>query len=94
MNQIPAIREADTKALELAIKVLRIEAQAVTGLIARLDGAFSSAVSIILACKGRVIVSGIGKSGHIARKTLPPSPAPARRPTSCMPPRQPTATSA
>jgi arabinose-5-phosphate isomerase len=68
MNQIPAIREADTKALELAIKVLRIEAQAVTGLIARLDGAFSTAVSIILACKGRVIVSGIGKSGHIARK--------------------------
>lgn len=68
MNQIPAIREADNKALELAKKVLRIEAQAVTGLIERLDGAFSKAVGIILGCHGRIIVSGVGKSGHIARK--------------------------
>lgn len=68
MNQIPAIREADNKALELAKKVLRIEAQAVTGLIERLDGAFSRAVGIILGCHGRIIVSGVGKSGHIARK--------------------------
>ncbi len=68
MNQIPAIREADDQALELAKKVLRIEARAVTGLIERLDGAFSRAVGIILGCHGRIIVSGVGKSGHIARK--------------------------
>ncbi len=37
-------------------------------LAARLDERFLAAVSLILACKGRVIVSGIGKSGHIARK--------------------------
>ena len=37
-------------------------------LIGRLDERFLAAVSLILACSGRVIVSGIGKSGHIARK--------------------------
>lgn len=68
MNQTPAIAKVDPKALELARKVLRIEAQAVTGLIARLDGAFLKAIELILACRGRVIVSGVGKSGHIARK--------------------------
>ncbi len=54
--------------LELARRVLAIEADAVRALIARLDERFLAAVSLILACKGRVIVSGIGKSGHIARK--------------------------
>lgn len=66
MNQTPAT--IDAKSLELAKKVLRIEAQAVAGLIDRLDGAFPKAVELILACHGRIIVSGIGKSGHIARK--------------------------
>jgi arabinose-5-phosphate isomerase len=55
-------------ALELARRVLAIEADAVRALIERLDDRFLAAVSLILACKGRVIVSGIGKSGHIARK--------------------------
>ena len=54
--------------LVLARDVLEIEAAAVRGLIARLDQQFERAVEIILACKGRVTVSGIGKSGHIARK--------------------------
>jgi len=54
--------------LELARKVLVIEAEAVTGLISRLDQRFLDAVSLILACRGRVVVSGVGKSGHIARK--------------------------
>ena len=54
--------------LALARDVLEIEAAAVRGLIARLDQQFERAVEIILACKGRVTVSGIGKSGHIARK--------------------------
>ncbi len=68
MNQTPANEKVDPKALELAKKVLRIEAQAVAGLIDRLDDAFPKAIELILACHGRIIVSGIGKSGHIARK--------------------------
>ena len=54
--------------LDLAREVLEIEAAAIHGLISRLDAQFQRAVDIILACKGRVTVSGIGKSGHIARK--------------------------
>ena len=61
-------KDATASALELARRVLAIEADAVRALIARLDERFLAAVSLILACKGRVIVSGIGKSGHIARK--------------------------
>jgi arabinose-5-phosphate isomerase len=59
---------ASAQALELARRVLAIEADAVRALAARLDERFLAAVSLILGCKGRVIVSGIGKSGHIARK--------------------------
>jgi arabinose-5-phosphate isomerase len=55
-------------ALELARRVLAIEAAAVQALIARIDGRFLAALSIILERRGRVVVSGIGKSGHIARK--------------------------
>src|SRR5687767_9131925 len=55
-------KDATASALELARKVLAIEADAVRALIARLDDRFLAAVSLILACKGRVIVSGIGKS--------------------------------
>jgi len=61
-------KDATGTALELARRVLAIEADAVRAMIARLDERFLAAVSLILACKGRVIVSGIGKSGHIARK--------------------------
>jgi len=55
-------------ALELARKVLAIEAEAISALIPRLDRQFLDAVELILGCHGRVVVSGIGKSGHIARK--------------------------
>ena len=68
MNQIPVTENADAKALELAKRVLRIEAQAVAGLIDRLDDGFPRAIELIRACHGRVVVSGVGKSGHIARK--------------------------
>ena len=56
------------RALKLAQHVLDIEAEAVRSLGARIDGEFVLAVEMLLACKGRVVVSGIGKSGHIARK--------------------------
>ncbi len=54
--------------LEMARRVLRIEADAVSALAERLGPEFGAAVELILACHGRVIVSGIGKSGHVARK--------------------------
>ncbi len=59
---------AKSSALELARQVLRIEADAVAALIPRLDQQFLDAISLILNCRGRVVVSGIGKSGHVARK--------------------------
>ncbi|KVH29293.1 arabinose 5-phosphate isomerase KdsD [Burkholderia cepacia] len=58
----------DDRALALARDVLDIEADAVRALRDQLDGAFVQAVALLLGCRGRVVVSGIGKSGHIARK--------------------------
>ena len=55
-------------ALELARRVLTIEAAAVEGLRDRLDDRFTQAVQLILHCQGRVVVSGMGKSGHIGHK--------------------------
>lgn len=72
MNQISLSPEhpiqPSPRALDLARQVLRIEADAVAGLIPRIDDAFLRAVGLVLNCRGRVIVSGMGKSGHIARK--------------------------
>ncbi len=55
-------------ALALARQVLEIESGAVQALATRIDESFSRAVDLLLACSGRVVVSGVGKSGHIARK--------------------------
>jgi arabinose-5-phosphate isomerase len=54
--------------LETAKHVLRIEAEAIQELASRLDGKFERAVEVLLACKGRVVVTGMGKSGLIGRK--------------------------
>lgn len=59
---------SEDTALALAREVLEIEAKAVSDLIGKLDQRFGQAVETILNCRGRVVVSGIGKSGHIARK--------------------------
>lgn len=56
------------RTLDLARRVLAIEADAVQKISARLGSEFVRATELILGCHGRVIVSGIGKSGHIARK--------------------------
>ncbi|PRP69948.1 D-arabinose 5-phosphate isomerase [Chromobacterium amazonense] len=58
----------DTRRLEMAREVLQTEAAALSTLAERLNGDFLAAVEIILAGKGRVIVTGMGKSGHVARK--------------------------
>ena len=57
-----------TDPLDIARRVIGIEAQALVLLAASLDDRFTKAADLILAAKGRVIVSGMGKSGHIARK--------------------------
>ena len=54
--------------LALARKVLQTEAQAILSLIDRLDERFERAVALLLDCRGRVIVTGMGKSGIICRK--------------------------
>ena len=54
--------------LATARRVILQEADALTALSATLDANFADAVTLLLNAKGRVIVSGIGKSGHIARK--------------------------
>ncbi len=59
---------AASHTLDLARRVLAIEAAAVLKTADRLGDSFAQAVALILACRGRVIVSGIGKSGHIGRK--------------------------
>ena len=56
------------QALQLARETLDIEAQALMGLKSRLDHRFSQAVQMMLNVKGRVVVTGMGKSGHIGSK--------------------------
>ncbi len=51
-----------------ALQVLTIEAQAVADLAAKIDDRFDTACELILACEGRVVVTGMGKSGHIGGK--------------------------
>lgn len=58
----------DDELIGLGREVLRVEADAVSSLVTRLGAEFVRAVRLILNCRGRVVVSGIGKSGHIARK--------------------------
>jgi arabinose-5-phosphate isomerase len=54
--------------IETAKRVLRIEAEAIAGLIDRLGESFDRAVDLLFACKGRAVVTGMGKSGLIGRK--------------------------
>jgi arabinose-5-phosphate isomerase len=56
--------------LRHAREVIRIEAEAVQGLLDRLDDNFVRAVEMLLACPGRVVVTGIGKSGLVGRKIV------------------------
>jgi len=62
------VKSPSETALDLARKVLRIEAAAILGLLDRLNGDFERAVDILFECRGRVLVTGMGKSGIICRK--------------------------
>ena len=57
-----------TKIRDYAIQCIKDEAEAVLDLLPKLDDNFDKAVDLILACKGKVIVTGVGKSGHIGAK--------------------------
>jgi arabinose-5-phosphate isomerase len=64
----PSSAAAAPASVVKAREVLEIEARAISDLIATLDAHFDRAVQLILNCRSRVVVSGMGKSGHIARK--------------------------
>lgn len=67
---VPPSREAPSPAphLTLARRVLETEAAAILGLVDRLDERFARAVELLVACRGRVVTTGMGKSGIICRK--------------------------
>ncbi|MCP4876040.1 MAG: KpsF/GutQ family sugar-phosphate isomerase [Gammaproteobacteria bacterium] len=54
--------------IELGLAVLNAEAEAITALTERLDQSFHDACDLVLNCQGRIVVTGMGKSGHIANK--------------------------
>ena len=64
----PGVRHGTSSAIDLARKVLRIEADAIASLIDRVGGDFERALDLLFECRGRVIVTGMGKSGIICRK--------------------------
>ena len=66
MTDIPAFDAA--RALALAAQTLDIEAAALAGIKARLSSAFTRAMGLVLGSRGRVVVMGMGKSGHVGRK--------------------------
>jgi arabinose-5-phosphate isomerase len=61
MTQVPDFQQIGRRTLE-------IERDAVAGLIPRIDATFVRACELMLACRGRVVVTGMGKSGHIGGK--------------------------
>jgi arabinose-5-phosphate isomerase len=68
---MPALAGTDIDAFDFAAsgrRVFGIEAQGLAAVAARLDGAFSEACRLMLGCRGRVVCTGMGKSGHVARK--------------------------
>ena len=54
--------------IDAAKRVLKIEAEAVLALAERIDGNFTEAVGMVLACRGRLVITGMGKSGLICQK--------------------------
>ena len=64
---LPATFDA-ARALAMAHETLSIEAQAVSAMALRVNDSFATAVATMLSCSGRVVVMGMGKSGHIGRK--------------------------
>lgn len=68
MNAVETSATSDQSLLRAARRTFEIEAAALEALRARLDGTFAHACRLCLQCSGRIVVSGMGKSGHIAHK--------------------------
>lgn len=81
----PAANPADI--LQLARRTLEIEATAVSRLQDGLDQSFLDAVALVLQCTGRVVVSGMGKSGHIGGKIAATLASTGTPPSSCIRPK-------
>src|SRR5207249_1577950 len=64
----PRESKAAREAIDRARRMLAIQSEAVAALADRLDERFARAVELLLACKGKVVVTGMGKSGHVCRK--------------------------
>ncbi|MFA6542353.1 MAG: SIS domain-containing protein, partial [Bacteroidota bacterium] len=62
--------EQESSDIVVGKKTIRIEAESVSALESRIDSTFQKAIDILFACKGRVIITGMGKSGLIARKIV------------------------
>lgn len=67
-NVVASAGFSAARALAMAERTFAIEARALQGLAAQLGGAFPAAVQAILGCRGRVVVMGMGKSGHVGAK--------------------------
>ncbi len=66
---LPAAMPPDPERLKRSAReVIEIEARAIAGLVARIGDAFQRACQLMFECRARVVVSGMGKSGHVARK--------------------------
>ena len=59
---------SDSALCASGVSVIETEAKALSALAARVDGSFAAACRLMLSCRGRVVVTGMGKSGHVARK--------------------------
>ncbi|HHH39610.1 MAG TPA: KpsF/GutQ family sugar-phosphate isomerase [Sedimenticola sp.] len=69
LNASPELKPSDYRKLrELGLAVLRTEAEAVQALVQRIDDGFVRACEYMLHCRGRIVVTGMGKSGHIGNK--------------------------
>lgn len=53
---------------ELGLAVIQVEAQAIADLATRIDAHFVAACKVLFSCQGRIVVTGVGKSGHIGGK--------------------------
>jgi len=58
----------DNPLIRSALRTIRIEQEAIAALPARIDAGFEAACRLLLGCQGRIVVTGMGKSGHIGRK--------------------------
>ncbi len=90
----PTRRRASDDLIDLCRAAMREEAQALTTYAASMGAEFGAALRVLHDAKDPVVVAGIGKSGHVARKIAATFLSIGRPPSSCMPPRRAMAISA